>query len=134
MWICRDPWGHLQAVGRDARSRKQYRYHPKWREVRDEAKYGRVLVFGRVLPAIRARVKHDLSRPGLPKDKVLAAIVALLEKTMMRVGNDEYARTNQSFGLTTLRHSHVKLGRGRVVFDFRHKHGVEHHIDLADKK
>ena len=121
-------------MGRDARSRKQYRYHPKWREVRDEAKYGRVLVFGRVLPAIRARVKHDLSRPGLPKDKVLAAIVALLEKTMMRVGNDEYARTNQSFGLTTLRHSHVKLGRGRVVFDFRHKHGVEHHIDLADKK
>lgn len=134
VWICRDPRGHLQAVGRDARGRKQYRYHPKWREVRDEAKYGNMLVFGRVLPAIRARVKHDLARAGLPKKKVLAAVVALLEKTMMRVGNEEYARTNQSFGLTTLRRKHVKLGRGHVVFDFRGKHGVEHHIDLADKK
>jgi len=134
VWICRDPRGHLQAVGRDARSRKQYRYHTKWREVRDEAKYGKVLVFGRVLPAIRAQVKRDLSCPGLPKQKVLAAIVALLEKTMMRVGNEEYARTNQSFGLTTLRHNHVQLARGHVVFDFRGKHGVEHHIDLSDRK
>ena len=134
VWICRDPRGHLQAVGRDARSRKQYRYHAKWREVRDEAKYGKMLVFGRVLPAIRAQVKRDLSCPGLPKQKVLAAIVALLEKTMMRVGNEEYARTNQSFGLTTLRHNHVQLARGHVVFDFRGKHGVEHHIDLSDRK
>ena len=134
VWICRDPRGHLQAVGRDARGRKQYRYHAKWREVRDEAKYGKVLVFGRVLPAIRAQVKRDLSCPGLPKQKVLAAIVALLEKTMMRVGNEEYARTNQSFGLTTLRHNHVQLARGHVVFDFRGKHGVEHHIDLSDRK
>ena len=134
VWICRDPRGHLQAVGRDARSRKQYRYHAKWREVRDEAKYGKMLVFGRVLPAIRAQVKRDLSCPGLPKQKVLAAIVALLEKTMMRVGNEEYARTNQSFGLTTLRHNHVQLARGHVVFDFRGKHGVEHHIDLSNRK
>ena len=134
VWICRDPRGHLQAVGRDARSRKQSRYHAKWREVRDEAKYGKMLVFGRVLPAIRAQVKRDLSCPGLPKQKVLAAIVALLEKTMMRVGNEEYARTNQSFGLTTLRHNHVQLARGHVVFDFRGKHGVEHHIDLSDRK
>lgn len=134
VWICSDTRGHLQAVGRDARGRKQYRYHAKWREIRDQAKYGRMLVFGQVLPALRNHVRRDLARPGLPKAKVLAAIVALLEKTMMRVGNEEYARTNESFGLTTLRHNHVKLARGHVVFDFRGKHGVEHHIDLADRK
>ena len=134
VWICRDPRGHLQAVGRDARGRKQYRYHPRWRVVRDEAKYGKMLVFGRVLPMIRAQVKQDLSLPGLPKRKVLAALVALLEKTMMRVGNEEYAKTNKSFGLTTLRNRHAKVKGSKLTFDFRGKHGVSHHIDLQDRQ
>ena len=134
VWICRDARGHIQAVGRDARGRKQYRYHAKWREVRDEAKYGKMLTFGRVLPAIRDRVKHDMSLPGLPKPKVLSAIVALLEKTMMRIGNEEYARDNDSFGLTTLRTRHARVKGGHVMLDFRGKHGVEHHIDLRDTR
>jgi len=134
VWICRDPRGHLQAVGRDARGRKQYRYHARWREVRDEAKYGKMLTFGRVLPTIRAKVREDLALQGLPKRKVLAAIVALLEKTMMRVGNEEYAKTNKSFGLTTLRNRHARVKGGHLTFDFRGKHGVEHHIDLQDRR
>ena len=134
VWICRDPRGHLQAVGRDARGRKQYRYHARWREVRDEAKYGKMLTFGRVLPTIRAQVRQDLALHGLPKRKVLAAIVALLEKTMMRVGNEEYAKQNKSFGLTTLQTRHAKVKGGRVLLDFRGKHGIEHHIDLQDRK
>ena len=134
VWICRDPRGHLQAVGRDARGRKQYRYHARWREVRDEAKYGRMLLFGKVLPAIRAQVARDLSLPGLPRPKVLAAIVALLERTMMRIGNEEYARTNDSFGLTTLRDGHARIKGSKLTFDFRGKHGVEHHIDLQDRR
>ena len=134
VWICRDPRGHLQAVGRDARGRKQYRYHARWREVRDEAKYGKMLTFGRVLPTIRAEVRRDLALPGLPKRKVVAAIVALLEKTMMRVGNEEYAKQNESFGLTTLRNRHARVKGGRLTFDFRGKHGVEHHIDLQDRR
>ena len=134
VWICRDPRGHLQAVGRDARGRKQYRYHARWREVRDEAKYGRMLTFGRVLPTIRAQVRHDMALPGLPKRKVVAAIVALLEKTMMRVGNEEYAKQNKSFGLTTLRNRHARVKGGHLTFDFRGKHGVEHHIDLQDRR
>ena len=134
VWICTDPRGHLQAVGRDARGRKQYRYHPRWRVVRDEDKYGRMLVFGRVLPTIRAQVERDLALPGLPKRKVVAAVVALLEKTMMRVGNEEYAKQNKSFGLTTLRTRHAKVEGGHVVLDFRGKHGVQHHIDLKDRK
>ncbi len=134
VWICRDPNGHLQAVGRDARGRKQYRYHARWRAVRDEAKFGKMLVFGRVLPAIRTRVRTDLGRHGLPREKVVAAIVALLEKTMMRVGSEEYARENKSFGITTLRNRHVKVGGKRLAFDFRGKHGIQHHIDLADPR
>jgi DNA topoisomerase-1 len=134
VWICPDPRGHLQAVGRDARGRKQYRYHAKWRTVRDEAKYGKMLVFGRVLPLIRENVQKDLGLPGLPKRKVVAAIVALLEKTMMRVGNEEYAKQNGSFGLTTLRTRHAKVKAGHIVFDFKGKHGVKHHIDLADRR
>lgn len=134
VWICPDPRGHLQAVGRDARGRKQYRYHAKWRTVRDEAKYGKMLVFGRVLPIVREHVDKDLARPGLPKRKVIAAIVALLEKTMMRVGNEEYAKQNGSFGITTLRTRHVRIKGGHVVFDFKGKHGVKHHIDLADRR
>jgi len=134
VWICRDPRGHLQAVGRDAKGRKQYRYHPRWREVRDEAKYGKMLTFGQVLPTIRQHVRHDLGVAGLPKRKVLAAIVALLERTMMRVGNEEYAKTNNSFGLTTLHDEHVQVKGTHLTFDFRGKHGVQHHIDLADKR
>ncbi len=134
VWICRLPYGHLQAVGRDARGRKQYRYHPRWRLIRDESKYGRMLIFGRLLPRIRERVAADLSRPGMPREKVLAAIVRLLETTLARVGNEEYARANRSFGLTTLRNRHVKVAGHRLTFDFRGKHGIQHHIDLADRK
>ena len=134
VWICRLPHGHLQAVGRDARGRKQYRYHPRWRLVRDEAKYGRMLSFGRVLPKIRARVDADLGRPGLPRERVLAALVRLLETTLARVGNAEYARTNKSFGLTTLRNRHVRLHGSHLAFDFRGKHGIEHQIDLRDRR
>ena len=135
VWICPRPNGHLQAVGRDARGRKQYRYHPRWREVRDEGKYGKLLVFGKVLPKVRERVEQDLSRRGLPREKVLAAIVRLLETTLMRVGNEEYARTNKSYGLTTLRNRHVKVeGASRVRLDFRGKRGTEYHIDLRSKR
>jgi DNA topoisomerase I len=108
VWICPFANGHLQATARDARGRKQYRYHPRWRAVRDEDKYGKMLVFGKVLPAIRAQVERDLSKRGLPRQKVLAAIVRLLEGTLIRVGNEEYAKTNNSFGLTTLRNRHVR--------------------------
>ena len=126
MWICPLPNGHLQAVGWDVRGRKQYRYHPRWREVRDEAKYGKMLLFGKVLPKIRARIDQDLSRRGLPRDKLLAAIVRLLETTLMRVGNEEYAKTNKSYGLTTLRNRHVKAeGASRIRFDFRGKRGTK---------
>ncbi len=134
VWICRDPHGHLQATGRDARGRKQYRYHPKWRVVRDEAKYGHMLVFGRVLPAIRAQVEKDLALQGLPRRRVLAAVVKLLEKTLARVGNEEYARDNKSFGLTTLRNRHTRVKGSRITFDFRGKHGIDHHVDLQDRR
>jgi DNA topoisomerase-1 len=134
VWICPDANGHLQAVGRDARGRKQYRYHPRWRAVRDEAKYGRMLRFVRVLPRIRARVAADLARPGLPRERVLAAIVRLLETTLARVGNAEYVRDNGSFGLTTLRRRHARVrGRG-VVLDFRGKLGISHHLEVRDSR
>lgn len=135
VWICPFPNGHIQATGRDARGRKQYRYHPRWREVRDETKYGKMLLFGKVLPAIRRQVEHDLSKRGMPREKVLAAIVRLLEGTLIRVGNEEYAKTNHSFGLTTLRNRHVKVeGASRIRFDFRGKSGTEHHRSLNDPK
>ncbi len=134
VWICPEPNGHLQAVGRDARGRKQYRYHARWRQVRDESKYAKMLVFGRVLPRIRERIEQDLALRGLPRERVLAAIVRLLETTLMRVGNEEYARANKSFGLTTLRNRHVKVEGGKIHFDFRGKHGLEHHIDLNDRR
>jgi DNA topoisomerase-1 len=134
VWISKDPIGHIQAVGRDARGRKQYRYHAQWKAVRDQAKYGKLLLFARVLPQIRARVERDLALPGLPKEKVVAAIVRLLERTLARVGNEEYARTNHSFGLTTLRNRHVRVKGGQIVFDFRAKHGIHRHIDLEDKR
>ena len=134
VWICPDPRGHLQATGRDVRGRKQYRYHPKWREVRDETKYGRLIQFGRTLPVIRRRTDADLRRSGLPRPKVLAAVVKLLEKTFIRVGNDEYARDNRSFGLTTMRDGHVKVAGSKVRFIFRGKSGVEHELELDDRR
>jgi len=134
VWICPQANGHLQATGRDARGRKQYRYHPKWREARDEVKYERMLKFGGALPQIRARVDADLKPSGLPRDKVLATIVYLLEATMMRVGNEEYARTNKSFGLTTLRNRHVKVDGSDVEFSFRGKSGVYHKVAVHDRR
>ena len=134
VWICPIANGHLQATGRDARERKQYRYHPKWRSVRDEAKYERMLNFGKALPAIRMAVDAALKLPGLPREKVLATIVHLLEVTMMRIGNEEYARTNKSFGLTTLRSRHVKVDGKAVEFRFRGKSGVFHTIKLEDRR
>jgi len=134
VWIC--PWenGHLQATGRDARQRKQYRYHPRWRNVRDEAKYERMISFGQALPAIRAQVDKDLKLPGLPREKVLATIVYLLEATMMRIGNEQYAKENKSFGLTTLRDRHVRIDGSEVEFRFRGKSGVQHAIKVDDAR
>jgi DNA topoisomerase-1 len=132
VWICPNPRGHLQATGRDVRGRKQYRYHAKWREVRDGSKFGRMAEFARALPVIRRRTESDLRRAGLPRDKVLAAVVRLLEKTFIRVGNDEYARDNHSFGLTTMKDGHVKLSGSKVRFIFRGKSGVEHELTLED--
>ncbi len=134
VWICRDPNGHIQAVGRDARGRKQYRYHARWRETRDEAKYGKMLVFGQKLPLIRERVEHDLAKPGLPREKVLATLVRLLERTLARVGNEEYTKANKSFGLTTLRNRHARINGTAVTLDFRAKHGIQRHIELRDRK
>ncbi|HET9223521.1 MAG TPA: hypothetical protein VFO07_13500, partial [Roseiflexaceae bacterium] len=109
VWICARPDGHLQATGRDAKRRKQYRYHPRWRTARDQNKYAHMIAFGQALPRIRERVEQDLSLPGLPREKVLATVVRLLETTLIRVGNAEYARSNQSFGLTTMRDRHVHI-------------------------
>ena len=134
VWIARDPLGHLQVTGTDARGRKQYRYHPRWRAVRDETKYNRMLEFGRALPIIRRRTQADLRRQGLPREKVLAAVVQLLEKTFIRVGNDEYARSNHSYGLTTMRDGHVRIAGSKVKFIFRGKSGVEHDLELDDTR
>jgi len=134
VWICPSANGHLQATGRDAKQRKQYRYHAKWRSVRDEVKYERMLNFGQALPQIRRTVDAALKLPGLPREKVLATIVRLLEVTMMRIGNEEYARTNKSFGLTTLRARHVKVDGKEIDFNFRGKSGVFHTIHLEDRR
>jgi DNA topoisomerase-1 len=134
VWICAQANGHLQATGRDARGRKQYRYHQKWRTARDEVKYERMLKFGDALPTIRHEVDRALKLPGLPREKVLATIVYLLEATMMRVGNEEYARTNKSFGLTTLRNRHVKVDGSDVQFSFRGKSGVYHKVKVHDRR
>jgi len=134
VWICPDPNGHLQAVGRDQRRRKQYRYHPRWREVRDEAKFGKMLVFSRTLPLIRARVEQDLKRHGLPRERVLAAIVRLMELTLFRVGNTEYAKENKSYGLTTLRDRHVAIEGSRIHIGFRGKSGIQHQTDINDRR
>ena len=134
VWICGDPDGHIQAVGRDARRRKQYRYHPGWRVCRDEAKYESLLAFGEALPRLRERVANDLALRGLPREKVLAAVVRLLEMTLIRVGNDEYAKANKSFGLTTLRKRHVTLKGAGAVFEFRGKSGVAHRTGFHDAR
>jgi DNA topoisomerase-1 len=134
VWICAHANGHLQATGRDAKGRKQYRYHPKWRNVRDEVKYERMIKFGQALPAIRREVDRALKLPGLPREKVLATIIYLLEATMMRVGNEEYARTNKSFGLTTLRRRHVHVDGSDVEFRFRGKSGVYHKVKVHDRR
>ena len=134
VWICPTANGHLQATGRDARGRKQYRYHEKWRAARDETKYDRIVIFGAALPKIRKRVEADLGRSGLPKEKVLATIVSIMERTFIRVGNEEYARDNQSYGLTTMRNRHVAVNGAKVRFKFRGKSGVEHAVEVADRR
>src|ERR1700722_4930015 len=134
VWICPIANGHLQATGHDARGRKQYRYHPRWREVRDEAKYGRMLAFGAALPRIRRRVGRDLKQPGLPRNKVLAIVVFLLENTLIRVGNEEYSRTNGSYGLTTLHDQHAEIHGSTIQFPFRGKSGKMRRVELTDKR
>jgi DNA topoisomerase-1 len=134
VWICPWPNGYLQATGRDARGRKVYRYHARYRRRRDDAKFARLIEFARVLPAIRARVDEDLARPGLPREKVLAAVVRLLELTLIRVGNDEYAKLNRSFGLTTLRNRHAAVDGTAVTFRFRGKSGQQHEVGLRDRR
>jgi DNA topoisomerase-1 len=134
VWICAWPEGHLQATGRDAKGRKQYRYHPRWRAVRDATKYDRLVAFGEGLPALRRRLDQDLARPGLPRDKVLATVVRLLETTLIRIGNPEYARENRSFGLTTMRDRHVHITGTTATFQFRGKSGKHHTVRLTDRR
>lgn len=134
VWICPSPNGHIQATGRDARGRKQYRYHPKWRETRDETKFGRILAFSECLPRLRRRLDEDLSKSGLPREKVLATVVSLLDCTGIRVGNDEYARANRSFGLTTLQDRHVEVSGSSIRFEFRGKSGKSHKVALSDRR
>ncbi len=134
VWICPNPRGHIQATGRDAKGRKQYRYHPKWRVIRDETKYDRMMAFGKALPLIREHVEHDLRLHGLPREKVLATVVRLLDTTSIRIGNEEYARENGSFGLTTMRDNHVDVEGATVEFHFRGKSGKDHTIDVKDRQ
>lgn len=134
VWICPRADGHLQATGRDAKGRKQYRYHPRWREVRDDAKFGRMAAFGRALPTIRERVERDLAHNGLSRDKVIATVVRLLERTLIRIGNEEYARANDSYGLTTLRDEHADFTTTAVRFFFRGKSGKTCHVDVKDRR
>jgi len=134
VWICPSPTGHIQATGRDARQRKQYRYHERWREIRDENKFGRLADFAKALPQIRKRVDQDIKLPGLPREKVLATVVRLLERTFIRIGNDEYARENKSFGLTTIKDRHVTLKGAHLRFRFRGKSGRQHEVDIRDRQ
>jgi len=134
VWICRDGRGHVQATGRDAKGRKQYRYHANWHACRGETKFDRMAAFAAALPAIRARTAADLARSGLPRDKVLATVVQLLEKSLIRVGNEEYARQNRSFGLTTLQDKHVDVKGANLRFEFRGKSGVKHRVDVNDRR
>jgi DNA topoisomerase-1 len=134
VWICPDPQGHLQATGQDAKGRKQYRYHPRWREVRDSTKYDHMIAFGERLAAIRERIHHDLSLPDLPREKILAIVARLLDTTTMRIGNEEYLKENHSFGLTTLHNQHVDIAGSKMHFHFRGKSDKEHIIDIHDKQ
>ncbi len=134
VWICADPSGHIQATGRDDRGRKQYRYHDRWREVRDETKYQRLIPFAEALPSIRAHVEHDMMRHGLPLLKVAATVVRLLDETLIRVGNSEYAEENHSYGLTTLLKRHVEIHGTRLEFSFRGKSGVERTVEVGDRR
>jgi len=134
VWICSDPRGHLQATGRDARGRKQYRYHPRWREVRDSDKYSRLRDFGLALPKLRKQLETLLEAPGLSRDKVMATVITLLDATLIRVGNTQYARDNRSYGLTTLRNRHVEVNGSAIQFQFRGKSGVEHQITVKDRR
>jgi DNA topoisomerase-1 len=134
VWICADPRGHLQATGRDARGRKQYRYHPRWREVRDLDKYSRLRDFGLALPKLRKRLEALLAAPGFSRDKVMATVITLLDATLIRVGNTQYARDNRSYGLTTLRNRHVEINGSAILFQFRGKSGVEHQITVKDRR
>lgn len=134
VWICTLPNGHLQATGKDIKNRKQYRYHPLWNQLRNKTKFYRMLELGKVLPAIRKQVEKDLALPGLPKNKVLAAVISLMEKTGIRIGNEFYEKLYGSFGLTTLKDKHVNINGGTVKFAFRGKKGVEHQVTLKSKK
>src|SRR5437763_9641730 len=134
VWVCPSPNCHIQATGRDARRRKQYLYHERWREVRDENKYDRIIDFAKALPKIRRRVAKDLKLSGLPREKVLATVVQLLERTFIRIGNDEYARENKSFGLTTMKDRHVEVKGSKLRFRFRGKSGKDHEVDMTDRR
>ncbi|HGM5550983.1 TPA: DNA topoisomerase IB [Pseudomonas putida] len=134
VWICADPRGHLQATGRDARGRKQYRYHPRWREVRDADKYSRLREFGLALPKLRKQLETLLDAPGFSRDKVMATVITLLDATLIRVGNTQYARDNRSYGLTTLRSRHVEVNGSAILFQFRGKSGIEHQITVKDRR
>lgn len=134
VWICPKANGHIQATGRDARGRKQYRYHPRWRAARDGHKYDRLIEFGHALPRLRRRIQDDLGRRGLPREKVLATVIRVMEVTLIRVGNEEYARTNKSFGLTTLRDRHVRIGAEKAVFEFKGKSGKVHATGFNDRR
>ncbi|RQS03763.1 DNA topoisomerase IB [Burkholderia sp. Bp9002] len=134
VWICPDARGHLQATGRDARGRKQYRYHPLWREIRDADKFARMAAFAQALPRIRARVRRDLAKPGMSRDKVAATVVRLLDTTLVRIGNPEYARDNASYGLTTLRKRHLQVRAGEVRLRFAGKSGIEHDVTVDDPR
>ena len=134
VWICLDPQGHLQATGRDARGRKQYRYHSEWRTLRDEHKYGRMLAFAQALPGLRRHLDQHLARPGMDREKVMALVVSLLDNTLIRIGNRQYLRDNQSYGLTTLRNRHVEVRGSTIRFQFRGKRGVEHSITVRDRR
>jgi DNA topoisomerase-1 len=134
VWIAPTERGHIQATGRDAKRRKQYRYHDRWRHVRDAHKYDRLVAFGRALPRLRKQVGRDLARRGLPREKVLAAVIRVMELTLIRVGNEKYAKTNKSFGLTTLRSRHVSIGSDRAEFEFRGKSGKVHCTGFSDRR
>ncbi|MFO2464325.1 DNA topoisomerase IB [Pseudomonas sp. 15FMM2] len=134
VWICADPQGHLQATGRDARGRKQYRYHPRWREVRDSDKYSRLQAFGNALPKLRKQLQAQIATRGMSREKVLATVILLLDATLIRVGNSQYARDNRSYGLTTLRTRHVDINGSEILFQFRGKSGIEHQVSVKDRR